>query len=186
MAVETASDIQPYTIDIPEETITDLRRRLAATRWPDEIEGAGWEQGTNVAFLKGLVRYWLESFDWRAHERSLNELPHYHAAVDGLDIHFVHARGNGPKPYPLIITHGWPSTFFEITKLIPLLADPAARGGDPADAFDVVVPSMPGFGFSERPPRAGVPPRVPELWVELMTLLGYARFGAHGGTSAAG
>lgn len=186
MAVGTARGVEPYTIEIDEEVLEGLRRRLAATRWPDEIDGIGWAQGTNLAYLKELVRYWRDEFDWRAHERQLNRLAHYHAEIDGLDIHVIHERGNGPNPYPLVITHGWPSTFYEITKLIPLLTDPAAHGGDANDAFDVVVPSMPGYGFSERPRQQGVPPRVPELWLELMTLLGYKRFGAHGGDIGGG
>jgi pimeloyl-ACP methyl ester carboxylesterase len=145
----------------------------------------GWAQGTDLAYLKELIEYWRDEFDWRVHEGKLNELPHYHATVDRLDIHFVHARGRGPNPYPLIITHGWPSTFFEISKLIPLLADPAAYGADERDAFDVVVPSMPGYGFSERLSQQGVPPRVPELWVELMTLLAYTASAPTAATSAA-
>jgi pimeloyl-ACP methyl ester carboxylesterase len=186
MTVGIARGVEPYTIDIDEEVLENLRRRLAATRWPDEIDDIGWAQGTNLAYLKDLVRYWRDEFDWRAHERQLNELPHYRTKVDSVDIHFVHERGSGPNPYPLVITHGWPSTFYEITKLIPLLTDPVAHGGDESDAFDVVVPSMPGFGFSERPRQQGVPPRVPELWLELMARLGYHRFGAHGGDIGGG
>lgn len=119
MVVETPRGVEPYTIDIDDEVLVDLRRRLAATRWPDEIDGIGWNQGTNLAYVRELVRYWHDEFDWRTAERTLNELPHYHAEVDGLDIHFIHARGRGPNPYPLVITHG------------PLLPAHALTGGAP-------------------------------------------------------
>jgi pimeloyl-ACP methyl ester carboxylesterase len=130
------------------------------------------------------VEYWGTRFDWQAQERAMNALPHFRADVDGHGIHFIHvrgARGRGPAPLPLIITHGWPSSFVEMLPLIPLLTDPAAHGGDPADAFDVVVPSVPGFGFSDRPTKRGMTrSRVASLWARLMDGLGYARFAAHG------
>ena len=174
---------QPFRIDIPEAELDDLRRRIAATRWPDEVDGAGWDYGTNLDYLRGLADYWLREFDWRQQERRLNELPQFTSDVDGQTLHFVHVRGQGPNPMPLLITHGWPSTFWEMYKLIPLLADPASYGGDPADAFDVVAPSMPGYGFSAKPTSPGMSyRRVADLFARLMTdELGYARFGAHGG-----
>lgn len=178
--------VQPFSIEIPEATLRDLRERLARTRWPDEVRDSGWDYGTNLAYLKNLVAYWRDGFDWRAQERRLNELSHFRTDIDGLGIHFIHVRGNGPSPFPLVLTHGWPSSFFELTKLVPLLADPAAHGGDPTDAFDVVVPSMPGFGFSSRPSERFVSARVADLWAQLMRRLGYERFGAHGGDIGGG
>ena len=172
---------RPFVVDVPAAVLDDLRERLARTRWPDEVEGAGWDYGTNLAYLQDLTAYWRTGFDWRAQERAMNALPHFRVEVDGLGIHFIHARGRGPAPLPLLVTHGWPSSFVEMLELIPLLADPGAHGGDPADAFDVVVPSVPGFGFSDRPTRRGMTrSRVAALWAELMAGLGYRRFAAHG------
>ena len=174
---------EPFRIDVPEEDLVDLRRRIAATRWPDAVDGAAWDYGSNLGYMRGLADYWLNGFDWREQERRLNGLPQFTAEVDGQLLHFVHVRGQGPDPMPLLITHGWPSTFWEMYKLIPLLTDPASHGGDAADAFDVVVPSMPGYGFSGKPTAPGMSyRRVAELFARLMTdELGYARYGAHGG-----
>jgi len=170
-----------FSIEISGEAIEDLRDRLARTRWPDEVEGAGWDYGMSLPYLQELVEYWRTAFDWPKQERLLNELPQFVVPIDGLDVHFVHVRGAGPKPFPLVITHGWPSSFAEMVKVIGPLADPGAHGADPADAFDVVVPSLPGHGFSGRPTRCG-PTRTDRLWRKLMTeVLGYPRFGAHGG-----
>jgi pimeloyl-ACP methyl ester carboxylesterase len=174
-------DIHPFVVDVPQATLDDLRERLTRTRWPDEVEDAGWDYGTNLAYLRDVVQYWRDGFDWRTQERAINALPHFRVDVDGLGIHVIHARGRGPAPLPLLITHGWPSSFVEMVALIPLLADPGAHGGDPRDAFDVVVPSVPGFGLSDRPTRRGMTrSRVAALWPQLMSGLGYARFGAHG------
>lgn len=173
-------EYHPFTINIPQAELDDLADRLARTRWPDEIEGAGWDYGTNRAYLQELVGYWRTEFDWRAQERALNRLHHYRADVEGLGIHFIHERGKGPNPFPLIITHGWPSTFVEMLKIIPKLTDPASYGGDPADAFDVVVPSLPGYGFSDHVTQRGSW-RAHERWAALMRGLGYERFGAQGG-----
>ncbi len=178
--------VQPFSIAIPEATLADLRGRLHKTRWPDEVPESGWDYGTQRGFLRELVAYWHDTFDWRAEERRLNELAHFRTDIEGLGIHFIHVRGKGPAPFPLVLTHGWPSTFFELTKLVPLLTNPAAHGGDPADAFDVVVPSMPGFGFSNRPIERFVSARVADLWAQLMRRLGYERFGAHGGDIGGG
>jgi pimeloyl-ACP methyl ester carboxylesterase len=174
--------IEPFRIAVPEDVLVDLRTRLARTRFPDEIPGSGWRYGTDLAYLRELVAYWRDRYDWRAEEARLNHLHHFRARVGGLAIHFIHERGVGPRPLPLVVTHGWPGSVAEFTKIIPLLTDPGRHGGDPADAFDVVVPSMPGYGFSERPSTPGMDPeRIAALWAELMSGLGYARFGAQGG-----
>ncbi|MGH7299705.1 MAG: epoxide hydrolase family protein [Candidatus Rokuibacteriota bacterium] len=173
-------EIRPFAVDVAQATLDDLRDRLGRTRWPDEVEGAGWDYGASLAYMRALVEYWRASFDWRVAERAMNRVPHFRARVDGVGIHLVHERGRGPAPLPLLITHGWPSSFVEMLALIPLLADPGAHGGDPADAFDVIVPSVPGFGFSDRPGRGMTRSRVAGLWVRLMEGLGYARYAAHG------
>ena len=139
-------DVQPFTIEIPGTTLDDLRRRLEETRWPGEIPGSDWAYGSNLAYVQELVAYWRTGFDWRAQERRLNSFEHYKARVDGLLIHFIHEKGKGPSPVPLVVTHGWPGSFFEMYKTIPLLTDPGSHGGDPADAFDVVVPSSRATG----------------------------------------
>ena len=174
---------EPFTINIPDSVLDDLKARLERTRWPDELPGTEWDYGTNMTYLKELVEYWKTSFDWRAQEKLINSFSHFKADVDGLGIHFIHEKGKGPNPIPLIITHGWPGTFFEMHKAIPLLADPASHGGDPADAFDVVAPSMPGYGFSDAAAKRGMDVlSVGDVMAKLMTgVLGYQRFGAQGG-----
>src|SRR6266545_4396087 len=169
--------IRPFCIAIPEKTLADLRERIARTRWPDEIVESGWVYGTNVAYLYELLEYWRKGFDWRGQERNLNSFSHFVADVDGLDLHFLHERGRGPSPMPLIVLHGWPSTFFEMSKIVPLLVDPAAHGGDSKDSFDVVAPSLPGCGFSDRPREPGMhKTRMAELFAKLMSeTLGYER-----------
>ena len=181
-------DVRPFKIDVPDSVLDDLRQRLAQTRWPDEIRASGWDYGSNLDYLKELVEYWRTGFDWRAQETFLNSFSQFKSQVDGLDIHFVHEKGKGPNPMPLVITHGWPSTFFEMSKILPLLTDPGSHGGDPADSFDVVAPSLPGYGFSDRPAEPGMQVlKVADLWAKLMTEnLGYRRFGAHGGDIGAG
>ncbi|WP_261333615.1 epoxide hydrolase family protein [Rhizobium leguminosarum] len=150
--------VSTYKINIDHERVDDLQRRLRSTRWPTALDADSWEDGTSLAFLKELLAYWKDHFDWRAQEARLNRLPQFIAEIDDLSIHFVHQRGNGPSPLPLILTHGWPGSFFEMEGIIPMLADPAAHGADPADAFDVVVPSLPGYGFSQAPGSAGICP----------------------------
>jgi pimeloyl-ACP methyl ester carboxylesterase len=180
--------VEAFTINIPQATLDDLHNRLAHTRWPDEIEGAGWDYGTNLDYLKSLVSYWQNQFDWRAQEARLNQFAQFRAEIAGLGIHFIHERGKGPRPLPLILTHGWPDSFFRMYKIIPMLTDPASYGGDPADAFDVIVPSLPGYGFSDRPRERGMNAvRTAELWARLMTdTLGYRRFAAAGGDVGSG
>ncbi|MFQ6027584.1 MAG: epoxide hydrolase family protein [Dehalococcoidia bacterium] len=181
-------EVQPFAVAVDDLVLDDLRQRLASTRWPDEIPASGWDYGSNLGYLKELVEYWRLSFDWRAQEKLINSINHFKAEVGGLEIHFVHQRGNGPNPMPLIITHGWPSSFFEMSKIVPLLADPGSHGGDPLDAFHVVAPSLPGFGFSDRPTQRGMQIlKVADMWTNLMTEgLGYQRFAAQGGDIGAG
>src|SRR5689334_6557456 len=141
-------DVKPSKINVPQAALDDLRDRLADTRWTDDIDGSGWDYGTDAAFLKRLVAHWQHSFDWRAQEAKLNQFAQYRAGIDGLGIHFIHERGKGPNPLPIVLTHGWPDSFYRYIKLIPMLTDRASYGGDPNDSFDVIVPSLPGFGFS--------------------------------------
>lgn len=174
--------ISPFRIAVPDSVLTDLRERLARTRFPDEVPGSGWGYGSELAYVRELVAYWRDEYDWRAAEARLNAWPQFRAEVDGLGIHFIHVRGTGPKPLPLVITHGWPGSVAEFGEIIGPLTDPAAHGGDAADAFDVVCPSMPGYGFSDHPREPGMDPeRIAALWTQLMQGLGYARFGAQGG-----
>jgi pimeloyl-ACP methyl ester carboxylesterase len=175
--------IQSFTIDIPQETLDDLRERLAHTRWPDEVEGAGWDYGIDLSYMKEFADYWQHQYDWHKHERALNNFAHFKAEVDGVGIHFIHERGKGPNPTPIILTHGWPDSFYRLHKIIPMLTDPAKYGGDPANSFDVIVPSLPGFGFSDRPRERGITlVRTAEIWASLMTdVLGYQRYAAAGG-----
>jgi microsomal epoxide hydrolase len=172
--------IQSFQITIAQQTLDDLRERLARTRWTDEVEGAGWGYGTNFTYMKELADYWQHQYDWRKHEAALNQFAQFRTEVDGVGIHFIHERGKGPNPTPIILTHGWPDSFYRFHKVIPLLADPARYGGDPAGSFDVIVPSMPGFGFSDR--KALPASAVAGLWAKLMTeALDYPRFMAAGG-----
>ena len=173
----------PFKIEVPDSVLDDLRARLERTRWPDELPGVGWEYGSNMDYIKELVEYWKNDFDWRKQETLINGFSHFKAPVDGRQVHFIHEKGKGPNPLPLVITHGWPGTFFEMHKVIPLLADPAAHGGDPADAFDVVAPSMPGYGFSDAAQERGLDVlAVGDVMAKLMhEQLGYDRYVAQGG-----
>lgn len=180
-------DPKPFHIEVPENLINDLHRRLDYALWPNEVSGAGWELGTDSGYLKELARYWRQDFDWRAAESELNKLSHYTVNIKGLNIHFVHEKGRGPNPTPLLISHGWPSSFFEMHKIIPLLTDPASHGGDPNDSFDVIIPSLPGFVFSETAPEGGMNlTRIAGIFNELMSRLGYGHYGTHGGDVGAG
>lgn len=175
--------VKPFEIAIPQADLDDLRERLSRTRWPVEIgDNSQWQAGTNLAYMRELTDYWLNQYDWRAREREMNALPQFRTTIDGVPIHFVHAKGKGPNPLPLVINHGWPWTFWDMRKIIGPLSDPAAHGGDPADAFDVICPSLPGYAFSS-------PLTVPDfyftqagdLYVKLMDELGYDKFGTQGG-----
>jgi pimeloyl-ACP methyl ester carboxylesterase len=180
-------NVAPFRIQVPQAALDDLRERLARTRWPDEVRGAGWSYGASLEVIRDLAEHWRDRFDWRAQEARLNSFAHFTAEADGQPIHFVHERGRGPQPMPLLLLHGWPGSFVEFEKTIPLLADPAAHGGDAGDAFDVIVPSLPGFGFSPPSREPGMSNRrMAQLFVRLMEGLGYARFGVQGGDFGAG
>ncbi len=182
------AEVRPFRIEVPQAVIDDLRDRLTRTRWTDEVEDAGWDYGTNLGYLKELTDYWRDEFDWRAREAELNRFAQFRTEIDGFGLHFVHERGRGPDPMPILLAHGWPDSFYRFHKVIEMLADPASHGGDPADSFDVVVPSLPGYGFSDRPTERGMTgQRVAGLFNELMTgALGYERFAAHGGDIGSG
>lgn len=175
---------EPFSIAVPQDVLDDLNRRLEQTRWPDEAPDADWNMGTSLEYLKGLVAYWQNDYDWRKHEAALNDLPQFKIEIDGTEVHFVHVKGKGVNPVPLLLTHGWPDSFYRFHKIIPMLTDPEAYSGKAEDAFDVVVPSIPGFGFSER--TAMPSSAVADLWVKLMTELGYQRFAAAGGDVGSG
>lgn len=168
-------NIRPFRIAVPQDDIADLHARLDRTRWPDEINDDDWGWGTSLPWLQGLARYWRDGFDWRVHEARLNALPQFMATIDGQDIHFLHLRGRGKNPLPLVLTHGWPGSIVEFEAIAPMLTD-----GD--ECFDLVIPSLPGYGFSGRPTAMGMSPQaVGALWAKLMAGLGYARYGAQGG-----
>jgi len=174
--------IERFVIPYSDAAVADLHARLQRTRWPDALTDAGWRHGADLEYLRELCRYWADEFDWRAQVARLAAFDHFRFQDGETGIHFIHARGTGPAPMPLVITHGWPGSFLEMLDIIPLLADPAGCGQDPADSFDVIVPSLPGFGFSDRPRRPGMNLfRVAEIWVRLMKALGYERFAAQGG-----
>jgi pimeloyl-ACP methyl ester carboxylesterase len=174
--------IIPFLIRIPDEDLADLNRRLRQTRWPDAETVTDWSQGTPLAYLQDLCGYWADGYDWRACEASLNRIPQFRTEIDGLSIHFLHARSRHEDALPLVLTHGWPGSVAEFLKVIEPLTDPVAHGGDAADAFHVVCPSLPGYAFSGRPARPGWGlERTADAWDQLMTRLGYARYGAQGG-----
>ncbi|MDT9592139.1 epoxide hydrolase [Nocardioides zeae] len=172
-----------FVVDVPDADVEDLRDRLRRTRWGDDPGNEDWAYGTPRSYLEPLVRYWAEEYDWRRHEDAINAHPHARATLDGVRVHYLHRRGVGPAPMPLLLTHGWPWTFWDFAKMIDPLTNPAAHGGDPADAFEVVVPSLPGFGFSSPLTRTGVGAGATAgLWRSLMRdVLGHRRFGAMGG-----
>ena len=174
--------IRPFTVSIPEEKLVDLRRRIAATQWPEKETVADQSQGVPLATMRELARYWATEYDWRKCEAKLNALPQFITEIDGLDMHFMHVRSKHPHALPLIVTHGWPGSIIEQLKIIGPLTDPTAFGGRAEDAFDVVIPSMPGYGFSGKPTSTGWgPERMGRAWAELMKRLGYTRYVAQGG-----
>ena len=180
--VETATEIRTFQVDVPEEEIVDLRRRIAATRWPEQETVADHSQGVPLAMVQQLARHWATDYDWRACERRLNAVPQFVTEIDGLDIHFLHVRSEHEDALPLIVTHGWPGSILEQLKIIDPLTDPAAFGASALDAFHLVIPSMPGYGFSGKPTTTGWgPERMARAWAELMRRLGYTRYVAQGG-----
>jgi pimeloyl-ACP methyl ester carboxylesterase len=183
--VETGSDktaIRPFHVNVAEDELTDLRRRIDATKWPDRETVPDQTQGVQLATVQALARYWATKYDWRKCEAGLNALPQFTTEVDGLDIHFIHVRSKHPNALPVIVTHGWPGSVVEQLKIIDPLTNPTAHGGSAADALDVVVPSMPGYGYSGKPTAPGWGPvRIARAWVVLMKRLGYTRFVAQGG-----
>src|SRR5580704_9032814 len=150
-----SEEISKFKIDIAPEKLSDLRQRLKNTRWSYQIAGTNWDAGTDLEYLRELVNYWQDAYDWRKQEAALNQFAHFKTEVDGVGIHFIHERGKGPNPFPILLTHGYPDSFYRFAKIIPMLTDPASFGGKAEDAFDVVVPDLPGYGFSDRPPRVG-------------------------------
>lgn len=175
-------DITPFTIAVPEADLDDLRQRLARTRWPAEPAGVGWSRGVPMAYLRGLAEHWRTGYDWRAQEAALNAFPQFTTEIDGANLHFLHVRSPEPDAMPLLLTHGWPGSIVEFMDVVGPLTDPVADGGDAADAFHLVIPSIPGFGFSGPTPDAGWgTPRFARAFAELMARLGYDRYGAQGG-----
>ena len=174
--------ITPFTINVTQDVLSDVQLRLQNTRWSYQVEGTKWDAGTDLNYVRELVAYWQDGYDWCKQEAALNEFAHFKSVVDEIGIHFIYERGKGPNPFPLILTHGYPDSFYRFAKIIPMLTDPASYGGRAEDAFDVVAPDLPGYGFSDRPPEIGGVFRVNDFWAQLMTeILGYQRFGAHGG-----
>jgi pimeloyl-ACP methyl ester carboxylesterase len=181
-AASAGDAIRPFRVSVPQEQLVDLRRRLAATRWPDKETVADQSQGAQLAKLQELVRYWGTDYDWRKVEAKLNALPQFTTKIDGVDIHFIHVRSRHQNALPMIITHGWPGSVIELLKVIDPLTNPTVFGGRAEDAFDVVIPSLPGYGFSSKPTSTGWnPERIAQAWAELMRRLGYARYVAQGG-----
>ena len=176
-----ASAIVPFRIQVPNAVLTDLKQRLSQARFADEFPDADWDYGTNLAYLKRLTDYWRDKYDWRAQEKKLNELAQFKTTIDGVDIHFIHQRSKNPNAMPLLLLNGWPSSIVEYTKVIQPLVDPGATGGRPEDSFHVIVPSMPGYGFSGKPRERGFnPERIARMWIVLMARLGYTRYAVHG------
>ncbi len=175
--------VRPFSIDVSDAVLADLKARLANTRWPEPIPGVEWDYGAKTAYVRELCDYWGSGYDWRAQERSLNAFPGFKAEVDGVDIHFWHVKGKGPNPFPLMLIHGWPGSIMEFADMVGPLTDPAAYGGDPNDSFDVIVPALPGFGFSAAPKERGWgPSRIAKAFDTLMTRdLGYNSYGVQGG-----
>jgi pimeloyl-ACP methyl ester carboxylesterase len=179
--------IRPFRIQVDEAVLVDLQQRLAKTRWPDQITETGWQYGIDLAYMKGLVEHWKTKYDWRAQEKRLNQFPQFKTRIDGLDIHFMHIRSPHAKAQGLVLVHGWPGSFQEFAKMIPMLTEPEKHGGKVEDAFHVVVPSLPGFGFSEMPKERGWNQRrISEVIAKLMARLDYQQYGAQGGDWGAG
>ena len=179
---ETRTEVRPFRIDVPEEELDDLRQRILATRWPEKEPVTDFSQGVPLATMQKLARYWAEEHDWRKVEEKLNSYPQFITNIDGLDIHFIHVRSKEENALPVIVTHGWPGSIIEQMKIIDPLTNPTAHGASASDAFHLVIPSMPGYGFSGKPTTTGWgPARIARAWIELMKRLGYTKFVAQGG-----
>jgi pimeloyl-ACP methyl ester carboxylesterase len=186
LAARTFGQLRPgprqFRVNVPQATLDRIMKRVRETRLPDRLDAPDWRYGANWAYMKELTEYWTTQFDWRKAEANINRYPQYMARIGGYDIHFYHVRGQGPNPLPVVFTHGWPGSAFEFLETIGPLTDPARFGGSSADAFDVVIPSLPGYGFSSKPEAPIGPSRISELWHQLMTdVIGYSRYGAQGG-----
>src|SRR5919197_220409 len=176
------TEIRPFRIAVSQADLDDLRARLNRTRWPEELQGVGWRYGAPIEYIRDLAEYWRSSYDWRKHEARINEFPQFTTTIDGANVHFLHVRSPEPGALPLIMTHGWPGSFVEFLNVIGPLTDPRAHGGDASDAFHLVIPSIPGFGFSGPMQGTGwTVARIVGAWAELMDRLGYRRYGAQGG-----
>jgi pimeloyl-ACP methyl ester carboxylesterase len=174
--------VEPFRIAVPDEVLNDLRARLRQTRWPEQETVADWSQGAPLSYVQEVCRYWADGYDWRSREQALNRFSQFKTTIDGVGIHFIHVRSPQENAFPLVITHGWPGSVVEFHKVIEPLTNPPAHGGDPADAFHVVCPSLPGYGFSDKPTGSGWNvPRIATAWDELMGRIGYDRYGAQGG-----
>ena len=182
-AAQDSTSIRPFTVPtVSQAALDDLRRRVAATRWPEKETVADDSQGVQLATMKSLAAYWGKTYDWRKCEAKLKALPHFVTNIDGLDIHFIHVRSKNPNALPMIVTHGWPGSIIEQLKIIDPLTNPTAHGGKAEDAFDLVIPSMPGYGFSGKPNTTGWDPQhIARAWIELMKRLGYKKYVAQGG-----
>jgi pimeloyl-ACP methyl ester carboxylesterase len=186
MTTNAGTEIRPFRINFPEGELDDLRDRLARTRWPDELPGVGWAYGVGLGYVKEMAEYWRSTYDWRKHEARLNQFPQFTTTIGGTNMHFMHVHSPEPNALPLILTHGWPGSIVEFLDVIEPLSNPRAHGGDPADAFHVVVPSIPGYGFSGPTRDTGWDAaRMAKAWDQLMKRLGYEGYGAHGGDAGA-
>ena len=182
LGTDALTDLRPFRIDVAQSEVDDLRERLRKTRWPDELPGAGWEYGIPLSYLRELATYWADGYDWRENEARLNEFPQYTTNIDGQNVHFLHVRSRERNAIPLLLTHGWPGSVVEFMKIIGRLVDPGAHGGDVADAFHVIAPSIPGYGFSGPTTEKGWDvKRIAAAFAQLMQRLGYDRYGAQGG-----
>src|SRR6266487_798557 len=180
--MDVDTEVTPFRIDVPQADLDDLRDRLARTRWPDQLPGVGWDYGIPLEYVRELASYWRDAYDWRVHEARLNGFGQFTTTIDGQRIHFLHIRSASSDALPLIITHGWPGSVVEFWDIIGPLTDPVAYGGSPGDAFHLVIPSIPGYGFSGPTRDTGwTTSRVARAWAELMNRLGYERYGAQGG-----
>jgi pimeloyl-ACP methyl ester carboxylesterase len=186
-AEEVAQEVRPFKVHVEDAVLIDLRDRLARTRWPDELDSAAWDYGVPLAYLRELSEYWRNTYDWRKHEAALNAFPQFVTTLDGVELHFLHVRSRHAEATPLLLVHGWPGSVWEFHRIIPMLTNPTAHGGRAEDAFHVIAPSLPGFGFSGKPKERGwSSQRMAETFAKLMARLGYTQYGAQGGDWGSG